>query len=85
MIERPFSVLMDETTDVGTSKQAAMVVKFTEPDGSAKTAFYDMKVTIIIYNEIDKQNEKNVINKYNKIYNEIIITFSIKAHLSRPL
>ena len=38
----PFSILMDETTDIGCSKQAAMVVKFW--DGQVKTKFYDMKV-----------------------------------------
>lgn len=39
----PFSILMDETTDIGTQKQAAMVVKVWM-DGGVRTAFYDMKV-----------------------------------------
>lgn len=38
-----FSVLMDETTDIGCEKQAAMLVKIWH-QGKVKTLFYDMKV-----------------------------------------
>lgn len=42
-----FSILMDESTDVGTQKQAAMLVKLWSVD-RVKTAFYDMKVGLPI-------------------------------------
>jgi hypothetical protein len=40
-----FSLLMDETTDIGTEKQEPMVVKCWDNDSrKVKTWFYDMKV-----------------------------------------
>lgn len=44
MKSRPFSILMDETTDIGCKKQAAILVKFVGDDGQLQTHFYTMKV-----------------------------------------
>jgi hypothetical protein len=48
MKESPFSLLMDETTDIGCQKQAAMLVKVWKGSG-VKTMFYDMKVRYRLY------------------------------------
>ena len=38
-----YSILMDETTDLGSQKQTAILTKVWS-DGEVKTLFYDMKV-----------------------------------------
>lgn len=41
-----FSILMDETTDIGCQKQAAILTKVWSED-RVKTLFYDMKVCVM--------------------------------------
>ena len=43
---QPYSVMMDETTDVGTVKQAAIVVRYYDiENGKVETKFYAMEVS----------------------------------------
>lgn len=39
---------MDETTDIGCKKQAAMLAKYVDDDGSVQTRFYDMKACLAL-------------------------------------
>lgn len=43
--QQPFSIMMDETTDIGTTKQAAIVVRYYDVDeGKLHTKFFAMEV-----------------------------------------